>query len=394
MTRGRYERPSRLTAIAPSKIRENMRIARDVDAINLAQGRPDFPTAPELKRAAIEAIEADHNQYSVTWGLGELRESIAAMLGRRFGLAVEPETEVTITCGVTEGMVAAMLALVEPGDEVVVLEPAHENYVPSIHFAGGVPRFVAMRPPEFSLPLDEIRDAVGDRTKAIVLNTPNNPCGRVFSRDELAALLEITERHGTYVITDEIYDYLVYPPRAHVCPAAVGRGSPRVVTTGGISKIYAVTGWRLGYVWAPPEVTEGIRTVHDYLTICAPTPFQHAALTALDFPVSYYEKLLATFVARRAKIADALREAGFDPFEPEGAYYILAAFGKWSFDGDAEAMTRHLITEGGVATVPGTAFYLGNEAIGRDLVRFAFATSLETLDEVGKRLRACFERTR
>jgi aminotransferase len=389
-----YSPPRRLTAIAPSKIRENMRIARDVDAINLAQGRPDFPTAPELKQAAVAAIEADHNQYSVTWGLAELRSSIARMLNRRFGVEPDPETELTITCGVTEGMVAAMLALVEPGDEVLVLEPAHENYVPSIHFAGGTPRFVALRPPEFELPIDDVRKAVTDRTKVIVINTPNNPCGRVFSREELAALIEIAERHDAYIITDEIYDHLVYPPKEHVCPAAVGEGSPRIVTTGGISKIYAVTGWRLGYVWAAPEVTEGIRTVHDYLTICAPTPFQHAALTALDFPASYYEELLRTFVKRRERIAGVLRAAGFDPYEPEGAYYILASYDRWGFDGDSEAMTRHLITDGGVATVPGTAFYLGTEEVGRDLVRFAFATSLETLDAVGERLSACYERTR
>lgn len=209
-----------------------MRVAQDVDAINLAQGRPDFPAAEALKRAAMAAIEADHNQYSVTWGLPELRAAVADMLARRFGVSVDPETEVTITCGVTEGIVAAMLALVEPGDEVVVLEPAHENYVPAIRFAGGEPRFVAMRPPDFALPMDELRDAISERTKAIVLNTPNNPCGRVLSSEELRGLFEVTEHHGTTVITDEIYDYLVYPPRTHECPAAVANDPGGVVTTG------------------------------------------------------------------------------------------------------------------------------------------------------------------
>ncbi|MDH5699205.1 MAG: aminotransferase class I/II-fold pyridoxal phosphate-dependent enzyme, partial [Nitrospirota bacterium] len=207
-----FKSPSRLHRIGPSQIRENMRIAMEHDAINLAQGRPDFPTAPVVKQAAIDAIANDHNQYSVTWGLAELREAIANHVRERHGLTFDPETEITITCGVTEAIVAAMLALVEVGDEVIIIEPAHENYVPAVYFASGTPRFVTLRPPDYALPLDELRSAISPRTRAIILNTPHNPSGHVFTREELNAILALADRHGIYVVTDEIYDHLYYEP--------------------------------------------------------------------------------------------------------------------------------------------------------------------------------------
>lgn len=386
-SRGAVPRPARLGAIAPSRIRENMRIAKEVGAINLAQGRPGFDPDPRLVEAATEALRGGHHQYSVTWGVEELRVAIAEALGERFGLNVDPETEVTVTCGVTEGMVAAMLALVDAGDEVIVLEPAHENYVPAIHFAGGRPRSVAMRPPHFDLPLDEVAGAIGPRTRAIIVNTPNNPSGRVLVREELEDLLSLAERHGVAVITDEIYERIVYPPAEHICPAALAPDHPAIITTGGISKIHAVTGWRLGYVVAPPAITEAIRTVHDYLTICAPTPLQHAAITALRFPETYYTDVLDRFVERRDRALAMLRGAGLEPHEPEGAYYILAGFPRWDSGGDSERIARELIKEAGVATVPGTAFYLDHPGVGRGLLRFSFAVDLETLDDAGVRLR-------
>lgn len=388
MTVESFALPTRLASIAPSQIRENMRIASKVGAINLAQGRPDFPTAPQIKMAAIAAIAQDHNQYSVTWGLEELRHAIADDLGRRAGVQPDPEREVTVTCGVTEGIVAAMLSLIEPGDEVIILEPAHENYVPAIRFAGGEPRFVTLRPPDFALPDDALRAAVGPKTRAILLNTPHNPSGHVFTADELARIFALADEHGLFVVTDEIYDHLTYEPHRHVAPASVAPDPTRVITAGGISKIYAATGWRLGYVVASPDVSAAIRTVHDYLTICAPTPFQHAALTALALPPSYYDDLRADFRARRDQLMAILRSHGFVPHEPQGAYYLLAEYDRWSQAPSAE-FTRFLIEKARIATVPGSALYYGDPDLGDRLIRFAFAKTEAVLDEVDKHLAAC-----
>lgn len=383
--------PTRLQAIEPSQIRDNMRIAKEVGAINLAQGRPDFSTAPEIKQAAAAAIEAGHNQYSVTWGLDELRQAVAAMLARRFQLEFDPGTDLTITCGVTEAIVATMQALLEPADEVIVIEPAHENYVPAIRFAGGLPKFVTLRPPKFDLCLQELEQAFTTKTRALVLNTPHNPSGRVFTREELTDILSLTAKHGVYVITDEIYDQVLYPPHEHVAVASVAPDPKLVITTGGISKTYATTGWRLGYVAAHQEVSNAIRTVHDYLTICAPTPFQYAALAAYQLPESYYDQLRQDFLARRDCLMESLVESGFEPYQPQGAYYLLAAFSDWKFTGSAQEFSKHLITEAGVAVVPGSAFYYQDKELGNRLIRFAFAKSLSVLKEAGQRLSSCYE---
>jgi len=387
-----YRKPKRLEHIAPSQIRENMRIAREVGAINLAQGRPDFPTDARIMMAAIQAISNGHNQYSVSWGLGELREAVSASIEKRFGFASNPDRELTITCGVTEGMVAAMLALVEAGDEVIVMEPAHENYVPAIGFAGGTAKFVTLRPPDFALALDELEAVISPRTRVIILNTPHNPSGHVFARDEIRGVLELCAKHECYLITDEIYDRLLYPPHEHVMPAAAATRPDLVVTTGGLSKIYAATGWRLGYVMADPELTDAIRTVHDYLTICAPTPFQHAAVTALDLPPSYYDELRQKFLNRRDTLMNYLREAGMKPYEPQGAYYLMAEFEDWGFDEGAEKFTHLLIKDAGVATVPGTAFYYRDQELGNRLIRFSFAKSADIIEAVGEQLQAAFVR--
>ncbi len=378
--------PTRLKAIEPSQIRENMRIAQEVGAINLAQGRPDFSTATEITQAAIAAIKAGHNQYSVTWGIEELRQAVVAMLTRRFALQFDPDTELTITCGVTEAIVAAMQALVEPGDEVIVLEPAHENYVPAIRFAGGVPKFVTLRPPQFDLDLEELKQTISSKTRALILNTPHNPSGRVFTEEELTAILSLTTEHGIYVVTDEIYDQVLYPPHKHVAVATAAPEPKMIITTGGISKTYATTGWRLGYVAAEPEVSSAIRTVHDYLTICAPTPFQYAALAAYQLPESYYVQLREDFLARRNCMMEVLEQSGFKPYQPQGAYYLMASFDAWKFSGTSQEFSRQLITEAGVAVVPGTAFYYQDKELGNKLVRFAFAKNLSVLEQAGQQL--------
>ncbi len=385
-----FNPPSRLARIGPSQIRENMRIAMEHEAINLAQGRPDFPTAPVVKQAAIDAIAHDHNQYSVTWGLAELREAIARHVHERHGLTFDPETEITITCGVTEAIVAAMLALVESGDEVIIIEPAHENYVPAVYFASGTPRFVTLRPPDYAVPLDELRSAINPRTRAIILNTPHNPSGHVFTREELNTILALADRHGIYVVTDEIYDHLYYEPYRHIAPATLAPDWKGLVITGGLSKIYAATGWRLGYVLAAKEVTTAIRTVHDYLTICAPTPFQYAAVTALALPETYYADLRVRFLRRRELTMQMLTDSGFEPYVPQGAYYLLAGYGPWEHQGDSQSFATRLITEAKVAVVPGSAFYYQATDLGRHLVRFAFAKTSQVLKQAGENLAQAF----
>ncbi len=386
-----FKLPSRLALIGPSQIRENMRIALEHQAINLAQGRPDFPTDPTVKQAAIDAIADDHNQYSVTWGLAELREAIAGDVKKRHGMNVNPESEITITCGVTEAIVAAMMALVEKGDEVIIIEPAHENYVPAVYFANGTPTFVTLRPPEYALPIDELRLAISPRTRAIIVNTPHNPSGHVFTKMELMEILNVADQHGLYVVTDEIYDHLYYEPFRHVAPATLTPNRGRLIMTGGLSKIYAATGWRLGYVLASPEVTSAIRTVHDYLTICAPTPFQYAAVTALGLPDAYYAKLRAVFLQRRELMVRILGESGFHPYVPQGAYYLMAGFSDWNHQGDSTSFTKRLIAEAKVAVVPGSAFYYQATDLGESLVRFAFAKTEPVLQQAGDYLRKAFQ---
>lgn len=375
----------RLDALAPSQIREMMRIASEVGAINMAQGRPDFPAAEQVKDAALAAIRADHNQYSVTWGVPELRVAVQRRLERHYGLHFDPDTQITITCGVTEAMVAAVLALVDPGDEVVIIEPAHENYLPAVLFAGATPRFVAMEPPNFELDWAELERAINPATRLVIVNTPHNPTGRVLTRESLQRLAALVSRYDALVLTDEIYDTLVYDGRKHVPPASVPELAERAVSCFGISKIHAVTGWRLGFVAAPPELTKAIRTVHDFLTICAPTPFQHAAIVALDMD-DHLDSVRAAFQARRDRMMDILRATGFSAVEPEGAYYTMASYADWGFTGSSEAFVQHLITQVGVAVVPGPAFYPGHPQSAEGWVRFAFAKTDATLDEVKRRL--------
>jgi aminotransferase len=378
--------PDRLKSLAPSQIRENMRIAAEVGAINMAQGRPDFAADERVKQAAVDAILEDRNQYSVTWGVPELRQKVSAMLADRYDLEVDPEREVTITCGVTEGMVGALMATIQAGDHALIVEPAHENYVPAVRFTGAAPRFLALSAPLFALTKDELEDAITDRTKVIILNTPHNPTGRVFTEHEIETVSKACRERDILLLTDEIYDRLTYDEREHRPPASFEGMRERTITTGGISKIHCVTGWRLGYVVAPPPITDAIRVVHDYTTICAPTPLQHAAIVALSQPESYYERLRDRFTARRRQMMNTLEASGFSARPPEGAYYVMANYDEWGFDGNATAFTRYLIEEVGVATVPGPAFYLGHPDQGEGLVRFAFAKTEATMKTVEERL--------
>ena len=368
-----------------SVIREMTRLAMEHGAINLAQGFPDFPAPEELKRAAREAIEADLNQYPITWGEPELREAIAEKHRRTYGMSVDPEREVCVTCGSTEAMAAAMLGILDPGDEVVIFEPYYENYVPDTILAGTVPRYVALRGPDWTFDEAELRRAFSDRTRAVVLNTPNNPTGKVFAREELEAIAALCVKHDAVALTDEIYEHITYEGARHVPMATIPGMEDRTVTISALSKTYAVTGWRVGWAIAAPPLLDGVRRVHDFLTVGAPTPLQHAAVTALSLPDAYYERTAAEYAERRAVMMEVLADAGFEAEPPAGAYYVMAGVDHLGLGSDEE-VAMHLVREAGVAVVPGSSFFSRPE-LGRGVVRFSFCKRLETLREAGRRLR-------
>jgi aspartate/methionine/tyrosine aminotransferase len=380
-------RPSRrASSFTESVIREMTRLAMHHGAINLAQGFPDFPAPPELKRAAQQAIAADLNQYPITWGEPELREAIAEKYRRDYDMSVDPEGNVCVTCGSTEAMIASLLATLDPGDEVVIFEPFYENYGPDAILAGAVPRNVPLHPPDWTFDQAELAAAFGDRTRGIVLNTPNNPTGKVFSREELEAIAALCLKWGVTAFTDEIYEHITYDGARHVPLATVPGMEDRTVTISALSKTYSVTGWRVGWTVAPPELIRGIRTVHDFLTVGAPTPLQHAGAVALRLPETYYQGIAQEYAERRAVLMEILAEAGFEARPPEGAYYVMADVGHLGLGSDIE-VADHLVRDGGVAVVPGSSFFSRPE-LGRHVVRFAFCKRPDTLRAAGKLLGA------
>ncbi len=361
------------------------RLALEHNAINMAQGFPDFPPAPALIEAAHRALDGRQNQYTVTWGAQPLREVLSMTLHERYGLHYDPVKHITVTCGVTEALVAALLGLVNPGDEVVIIEPFHENYVPAVAFAGGKPIFVSLEPPDYALDLDDLRRAFSDRTCAILVNTPHNPTGRVFSRAELAGLARLCQQFDVVAITDEIYEHILYDGHQHLPLATFDGMAERTVTIGGLGKTFGVTGWRIGYVCAPEPFSTALRTVHDYLTICAPAPFQYASVAALNMPETYYQELREAYARRRARMMEILQACQFTAQPPEGAYYVMSEFGARHQQMDDVTFAHYLTRAVGVSVVPGSSFYatLGK---GQDVVRWAFAKRLGTLDEVAARL--------
>jgi aminotransferase len=372
-------------------IREMTRLATLHGAVNLGQGFPDFPAPDEVKEAARCAIAEDHNQYPITWGTPDLRAAIAAHYERWYGMRVDPDAEVCVTCGSTEAMIAAMLATLDPGDEVVLFEPFYENYNPDAILTGVTPRYVALRPPDWTFDEADLRAAFTDRTRAIVLNTPNNPTGKVFARDELEAIAELCERFDVVAITDEIYEHLTYDGARHVPIATIGGMRERTITISALSKTYAVTGWRVGWAVAPPSLMAGIRSVHDFLTVAAATPLQLAGAGALALPDGYYERTRAEYLERREAMMRTLAECGFDASPPRGAYYVMAGVSHLGLGSDVET-ARHLVEHVGVAVVPGSSFF-SNPELGRHLVRFAFCKRLETLEDAAGRLRALVDRS-
>jgi aminotransferase len=371
-----------------SVIREMTRLAQKHDAINLAQGFPDFAAHSQVKEAAIAAVRKDINQYAITWGAKKLRDAICARYRFAYGMEIDPEREVTVTCGSTEAMIATMLALVDPGDEVIVFEPFYENYGPDAILSGAVPRYVTLREPDWSFDPDELESAFNPKTRAVIINTPNNPTGKVFSRAELTHIAGLCQKWGVIAVTDEIYEYILYDGSEHVPLASLDGMAERTVTINSISKTYSVTGWRVGWALGPAELTSAIRKVHDFLTVGAAAPLQEAAAEALGLPDKYYETLARDYQNRRDTLLPSLRAAGFRCFVPKGAYYVMTDISSFGFPDDV-AFARNLIESVGVAAVPGSSFYQPGRSPGgegRQKLRFAFCKKIETLDAAAQRL--------
>jgi aminotransferase len=381
---GRVSR--RAGSFTESVIREMTRHAALHDAVNLAQGFPDFACPPQLKEAAKAAIDANVNQYAITWGARDFREAIAAKTERWYpSWSVDPETDITVTCGATEGMIAAMLALVDPGDEVIVFEPFYENYGPDAILSGAVPRYVTLHEPDWRIDPDELRAAFGARTRAIIVNTPHNPTGKVFTRDELELIAGLAREHDALVLTDDIYEHIVYSGE-HIPIATLPGMAERTVAVNSLSKTYSVTGWRVGWVVAAAPLTNAIRKVHDFLTVGAAAPLQAAGAVALSLPDAYYAQLAADYRHRRDLLLPALGAAGMRVYPPDGAYYVMVDIGGLAReDEDDVGFALRITASPGVASVPGSSFYSRPE-LGRGKVRFAFPKREETLAEAARRL--------
>jgi aspartate/methionine/tyrosine aminotransferase len=367
-----------------SVIREMTRLAMQHGAVNLAQGFPDFAAPAEIKKAAKRAIDSDINQYAITWGARSLRQAVAAKMKRFTGMEIDPEREITVCCGSTEAMISSMLAVVDPGDEVVIFEPYYENYGPDAILSGAVPRFVKLRPPEWAFDEAELAAAFNNRTRAIILNTPNNPTGKVFTREELETIARLCRQWDVLAITDEIYEHIIYGEHPHVAIATLDGMRERTITINSMSKTYSVTGWRVGWAIAPPDITSAIRKAHDFVTVGAAAPLQEAGAVACGLPDSYYTQLAAAYRERRNRLLPQLEAAGFTCFKPDGAYYIMTGIERFGARDDVE-FSRHLVRDIGVAVVPGSSFYR-NPADGAQQVRFCFCKRDETLDEAGRRL--------
>jgi aspartate/methionine/tyrosine aminotransferase len=376
-----------------SVIREMTRVANQHGAVNLSQGFPDFAAPADIKRVAQEAIAKDINQYAITWGAKDFRDAIAAKTKWFLGLDVDPETEITVTCGSTEGMIAAMMSTVDAGEEVVVFEPFYENYAPDAILSDARPRHVPLYQPaedggEWIFDRDELRAAFNDRTKAIIICNPNNPTGKVFTRDELEFIADLCNEFDALVFTDEIYEHILYPRDGadlkHISIAQLDGMRERTVVVNSLSKTYSVTGWRVGYCIAPPLITRAIRKVHDFLTVGAAAPLQAAGAYAMSLPPAYYDELQKEYEAKRNFLLPALKNAGFKTFAPDGAYYIMTDISAFGFANDVD-FTKFLITEIGVACVPGSSFYHHKE-LGAQQVRFCFCKKDETLEAAAERL--------
>ena len=379
------------TLFTESVIRGMTRLCNRYDAINLSQGTPGFEPPDVVKEAAIDAIRNGYNQYSITWGGPNLRQAIAEKVTTFNGIPTDAERNVTVTCGATEGMMAAMLAIINPGDEVIIFEPFYENYGPDVIISGAKPVFIPLRDtphPDgsigFTYDPDELYAAFGPNTKAIVLNTPNNPLGKVFTHNELQQIAGLCNEFDCLAVTDEIYEHIIYEGKEHLSIGSLPQMGDRTITVSGLSKTYSMTGWRLGYVIAPEHLSNAIRKVHDFLTVGAPHPLQEAGAVALKLEDAYYQQLVGRYDENRKRFLKLLTEAGFRCFRPEGAYYIMTDISDFGFSDDTE-FAHWLVEEIGVGGVPGSSFYSRPE-LGRTKLRFMFSKPTSMLSEAGERL--------
>jgi aminotransferase len=384
LSRARF-RSDRTQRVNESVIREMTRLALEHKAVNLAQGFPDFPAPEILKNAAREAITADINQYAITWGAKPFRDAISAKYQRTYGLDIDPEREITVCCGSTEGMMASLLAVTNPGDELVIFEPYYENYGPDSLLCGATRKFVQLHAPDWTFDPDELRRAFSPRTKAIIINTPNNPTGCVFDRKSLELIAELCQEFDALAITDEIYEHILYDGTVHVPIMQIPGMRDRTILINSMSKTYAVTGWRVGWVLASPDLSHSIRKVHDFLTVGAAAPLQQAGAVALALPDDYYTTMADDYVARRDTMLEVLEGAGFRCYRPRGAYYIMTDISGFGYPDDTQ-FVHHLIKDVGVAAVPGSSFY-EDPRRGYGMVRFCFCKKYETLKEAQIRLR-------
>lgn len=372
-----------------SVIREMTRLCNQHGGVNLAQGFPDFPAPAAMKDAAKAAIDGEKNQYAITWGAKSFRDALVDKTRQFTGLAIDPERELTVTCGSTEAMIAAFLATLNPGDEVIIFEPFYENYGPDCILSGAVPVYVKLQPPDWNFDREELRRAFTSRTRGIVVNTPHNPTGKVYTREELEFIGQLAIEHDALIFTDEIYEHILYDGREHVYPFALPGLRERTIAISGLSKTYSATGWRIGWAIAPPEITAAVRKVHDFLTVGAPHPLQEGGATALAFDAAYYKKLADEYTHRRTLLVEMLLAAGFKVFVPQGAYYIMTEYpvpNPAGIANDDVAFAKYLVETIGVATVPGSSFYRPGAPEGKKMIRFNYSKRDETLKEAGRRL--------
>ena len=387
--------PAQRTAgFQESVIREMTRLGEITNSVNLSQGLPEMSPPMEILQAASQAIFEGENQYTFPFGLAEFRQALAKKYSDYNKIPCDPELEITVTCGVSEAMISTILALTDPGDEVIIFEPWYENYIPDCIMAGVIPRFYKLQEPDFSIDLTQLSSLVSSKTRLLIINTPHNPTGKVFSHEELTQLAALCNQYDLIAVTDEIYEHILYDDTEHISLGSLPGMGNRTVTISGLGKTYAVTGWRVGWVVAHASLTALIRKVHDYLTVCAPAAFQKAGITALQLQQDYYSEMQAAYAQSRRILMEALHQAGFSAFYPQGAYYVMANFSnipwpeekysqpEWTRD---RAFAEFLAREVGVAVVPGSSFY-HNKSDGENLVRFNFAKLKGTLEEAARRL--------
>jgi aspartate/methionine/tyrosine aminotransferase len=374
----------RLTAFSDSIFPEMTRLAEKYSAVNLSQGFPDFSAPDSVKHAACDAILSDINQYSTSHGAQSLRQAVAESFASQHGVPVDPDDHVTVCCGSTEAMLATLLASVDPGDEVIVFEPFYENYGPGAILGGATPKYVRLDPPDWAIDRERLERAFSNRTRVIVINTPTNPTGKVFTREELEFIAGLCQRWDVIAIADEIYERIVFDGARHVAIASIPGMAERTVTISGLSKTYSVTGWRIGWAIAPETLTPGIRKMHDFLTVAAPSPLQEAGARALNLPESYYRAMTAEYQRLRDWLMRILASRGFVCYNPAGAYYLMTDVSGFPFENDV-AFAHYLVKEVGIATIPGSSFYR-NPRDGAALVRFCFAKKDDTIREAEKRL--------